>query len=303
MTSAGTLALLASVLVCGAACQAGPEAKAAQIRALEASRQQQLAHRIEQAGANPTKALAVWIMPPELREISGLALTPTDHVLTHDDEIGRIYEIDPKGGVILKSFTLAGAPHGDFEAITIADKDIYLLESNGKLFKFREGADGEQVPYSKYDTRLGHECEFEGLAFESDSSWLVLPCKKVSAKSVRDELVIYRVPLPLTDSPSPSPRFSMLVVPMSEVIGSNSWKNFQPSDIAIDPATGNYVLVASHEKALAVITPGGKVVRSEPLPPGHDQAEGVAITRDDILIVSDEARSRPADIVLYRWRR
>ncbi|HYU53225.1 MAG TPA: hypothetical protein VEK37_09790, partial [Gemmatimonadaceae bacterium] len=281
MTSAGTLALAASVLACFAACQAGPEAKAAQIKALEASRQQQLARRIEEAGANPTKALAVWIMPPELREISGLALTPTGHVLTHDDEIGRIYEIDPKGGVILKRFTLAGTPHGDFEAITIVDRDIYLLESNGKLYKFREGADGEQVQYSKYDTHLGHECEFEGVTFESDSSWLVMPCKKVSAKSLRDELVIYRVPLPITDSP----RFTTLVIPMSEVIGPNPWKNFQPSDITIDPATGNYVLVASHEKALAVITPGGKVVRSEPLPPGHDQAEGVAITRDSILIV------------------
>jgi uncharacterized protein YjiK len=299
MTSAGTLAVVASVLAFSAACREGPEAKAAQIRTLEATRQNELARRIQQAGANPTKAVAVWILPPELREISGLALTRTDHVLAHDDEIGRIYEIDPKGGVILKRFTLAGAPHGDFEAITIAGSDIYLLESNGKLFKFREGADGEQVPYSKYDTHLGKECEFEGVAFEPDSSWLVLPCKKVAAKRLKDELVIYRVPLPLTDSSG----FTTLVIPMSEVIGSNSWKNFQPSDIAIDPVTGNYVIVASHEKALAVITPAGKVVRSEPLPPGHDQAEGVAITRDGLLIVSDEARSRPADIMLYRWQR
>jgi uncharacterized protein YjiK len=297
MTSARTLALVASVLAGAAACRAGPEAKAAQIRTLEAERQQEVARRIAQAGDNTTKPVAVWIMPPELREISGLASTPTNHVLAHDDEIGRIYEIDPKGGIILKRFTLSGAPHGDFEAITIVDKDIYLLESNGKLFKFKEGGDGEQVDYSKYDTHLGHECEFEGLAFEPDSAWLVMPCKNVSSKGNSDALVIYRLPLPLTDSP----RFTTLVIPMSEVIGSNSWKNFRPSDIAIDPVTGNYVLVASHEKALAVITPGGKVVRSEPLPPGHAQAEGVAITRDGILIVSDEARSQPADMMLYRW--
>jgi uncharacterized protein YjiK len=299
MTSRRTLALVASVLACGGACRAGPEAKAAQIRTLEAERQQEVARRIAKVGDNPSKPVAVWIMPPELREISGLALTPTNHVLAHDDEIGRIYEIDPKGGMILKRFTLSGAPHGDFEAITIVDKDIYLLESNGKLFKFREGADGEQVPYSKYDTHLGHECEFEGVAFEPDSSWLVMPCKKVAAKSLKDELVIYRLPIPLTDSS----RFTTLVIPMSEVIGSNSWKNFQPSDIAIDPVTGNYVIVASHEKAMAVITPGGKVVRSQALPPGHDQAEGVAITRDSLLIVSDEARSRPADMMVYRWQR
>jgi uncharacterized protein YjiK len=300
MTSAGTFAL-AGVLACSVACRQGSEAKAAQLRSVEAARQQQLARRIGVASANPTKAvpLAVWIMPPELREISGLALTPTDHVLAHDDEVGRIYEIDPKTGIILKRFTLNGVPHGDFEGVTIAGKDIYLLESNGKLFKFNEGADGKQVAYSKYDTRLGQECQFEGVAFEPDSSWLVLPCKKVSMKGLKHELVIYRLPLPITDSS----RLTALVIPMPEVIGENSWKGFQSSDIAIDPATGNYVLIASQEKALAVITPGGEVVRSEPLPKGHDQPEGVAITRDSILIVSDEARRRPADITLYRWRR
>ncbi|MDP9201016.1 MAG: SdiA-regulated domain-containing protein [Gemmatimonadota bacterium] len=300
MTIARGLALLVSVLPCVAACRQTPEAKAAQTRAVEATRMQQLARRIAMADANPTKPvpLAMWMMPPELREISGLALTPSGHVLAHDDEVGRVYEIDPKTGIILKGFTLSGDPHGDFEAITSVGTDIYLLESDGKLFKFKEGADGEHVPYTKYDTRLGHECQFESLAFEPDSSRLLLACKKVSTKSLSHQLVIYRLPLPITDSSS----MSMLTIPIAEVIGSNRWKHFQPSDIAIDPTTGNYVLVASQEKALAVITPDGEVVRSEPLPGDHNQAEGVAITRDSLLIVSDEATHKPAAITLYRWR-
>lgn len=299
MTLARGLALLLCVLPCAAACRQAPEAKAAQLRAVEATRKQELARRIAMADANPTKAspLAMWIMPPELREISGLALTANGRVLAHGDEVGIVYEIDPKTGIILKRFTLEGGPHGDFEGIATAGPDIYLLESNGKLFKFKEGADGKQVPYSKYDTRLGKECEFEGVAFEPDSSWLLLPCKNARTKSLSDQLVIYRLPLPITDSS----RLFMLTIPMAEVIGSNPWKKFQPTDIAIDPTTGNYVLVASQEKALAVITPGGEVVRSEPLPAHHNQAEGVAVTRDSILIVSDEASHKPAAITLYRW--
>ena len=36
---------------------------------------------------------------------------------------------------------------------------------------------------------------------------------------------------------------------------------------------------------------------------GRDlQAEGVAITKDSILIISDEATSKPAAVTLYRWR-
>ena len=49
------------------------------------------------------------------------------------------------------------------------------------------------------------------------------------------------------------------------------------------------------------ITPAGAVVFARPLPAGHPQAEGVAITKDSILIVSDEATSGPAIITLYKW--
>ncbi len=72
--------------------------------------------------------------------------------------------------------------------------------------------------------------------------------------------------------------------------------------MTIDPATGNYVLISSHEKGLVEITPAGLVDRSETLPGEHNQPEGVAITKDSILILSDEGSKKPASITLYRWR-
>jgi uncharacterized protein YjiK len=60
--------------------------------------------------------------------------------------------------------------------------------------------------------------------------------------------------------------------------------------------------VSAREKGLVVITPEGDVVRSEPLPGDHRQAEGVAITRDSILLLSDEANVKPPALTLYRWR-
>ncbi|MFN2637636.1 MAG: hypothetical protein ABR585_11470 [Gemmatimonadaceae bacterium] len=293
---------LAGLLVCSTACRKSPEARAAELRSVETSRQQAFARRLTTAPlpltAKDARPIALWVIPNELREISGLTLLANDHVLVHDDEVGKVYEIDPKTGIILKGFTLAGDVHGDFESITTAGQDIYLLASDGKLFKFRDAPDGAEVPYTKYDTQLGEACEFESMAFEADSSRLLLACKKVHNKSLKHHLVIYRLPLPITDATKPS----LLTIPIAEVIGSNKWKNFEPSDMAIDPITKNYVLIASHANGLAVITPGGKVLRSEPLPPGHFQPEGLAITRDSIMILSDEATHIPADIALYRWR-
>jgi hypothetical protein len=96
-------------------------------------------------------------------------------------------------------------------------------------------------------------------------------------------------------------RPSRLTVPLALVIGSNGWKGLHPSDITIDPLSGNYVLVAAEERALIEITPAGAVVFSRALPPGLAHAEGVAITKDSILIISAEAGTGPAAVSLYRW--
>jgi len=300
MTISRSIALLVFVLPCLVACGETPSAKAAQLRATETARKQELARRIALADANPSKAvpIAMWIMPPELREISGLALTSRGTVLTHDDNIGRVYEIDPKTGILLKAFSLKNHPKGDFEAITIAGTDVFLLESKGRIFQFKEGANGQEVPYTIHDTGLEKECEFESMAFEADSSRLVLVCKKFLASKAPKEVLIYRWPLPLGDPMT----MTTVKVPIKDVIGSNPWTNFHPSDVNIDPFTKNYVIVASKEKGLVEITPDGEVVRSVPLPGDHRQPEGIAITKDSILLVSDEANVKPPAITLYRWR-
>jgi len=298
MIGARSFVLLAGLSPWVAACRGTPQAKAAEIQAVEATRKQELARRLALADANPAKPVPVaqWIMPAELREISGLALTTRGTVLTHDDNIGRVYEIDPRSGIMLKGFSLEGGVRGDFEAITVAGTDIYLLQSKGKIYKFKEGDDAKQVPWSVYDTGLGKECEFESMAYEADSTRLLLVCKRFLGKNEPHELLIYRLPLPLDRS-----TMSTLRVPIEDVIGSNKWKNFHPSDMNIDPITKNYVIIASHEKGLVVITPEGAVVRSEPLPGDHRQPEGVAITPDSILMISDEANVKPPAITLYRW--
>jgi uncharacterized protein YjiK len=202
--------------------------------------------------------------------------------------------------VVIKQFTL-GTPavHADFEGITVANDVLFLLASNGKLYQFAEGSNGSQVEYVVHDTRLRHECEFEGVAFDPTLNALLLACKNVRTKgALRDSLVIYRWELP----GGSGSRTSRLTVPLAQLIGSNGWKGLHPSDITIDPVSGNYVLVAAQERALIEISPAGAVVFARPLPASQVHTEGVAITADSILILSDEAGHQPANISLYRWR-
>jgi len=302
MTVYARLGLIAVFALSIQGCGDTPQARAAEAKAVGAQRLQELRKRIAAADADASKSIPVaeWIMPPQLREISGLALTQRGTVLTHDDNVGRISEIDPRTGVLLKSFALSGQQKGDFEAIAIAGQDIYLLESSGKLFKFREGADGTQVPFTVYDTKLGKDCEFESLTYEADSSRLLMACKRLlnQGEEKVKELRIYALPLPLGSQAA----MAAISIPIDELRGRNKWKNFHASDMAIDPLTGNYVIIASREKGYVVLTPDGDVVRAEALPGEHRQPEGVAITKDSLFVVSDESNVKPPKITVYRWR-
>ncbi|MGQ0539696.1 MAG: SdiA-regulated domain-containing protein [Gemmatimonadaceae bacterium] len=258
--------------------------------------------RLERSLADPSAApaglpLARWVLPNTLREISGLAAAPDGRLFAHGDEQGHVSVIDPRGGIILKQFRLGSGVRADFEGITLADSTIYMVASNGTLYEFQEGANHGRVSFRVHDTQLGRECEFEGVAFERDSMWLVLPCKRVGKKELKDQLVIYRWKL----DPAASPRFSVLTIPLAQVVGTHGWKGLHPSDITIDPTTGAYVIVAAQERALIQIAPNGAVISAVALPSGHTMAEGIAITRDGLLYISDEASNRAASITLYRW--
>jgi uncharacterized protein YjiK len=283
----------------GAGCRPTPAASAAESAELSA-RVQRLTTNLSNAGSARTSALAKWILPRDMREVSGLALTSDGRLLAHGDEQGRVYVIDPRGGALLKRFSIGNTvadASADFEGITVANGRILMVASNGMLYEFAEGEDGERIGFTVHDTRLGHECEFEGVAFDSTQGIVVLPCKTVGTRNLRDHLVLYRWRLGGSGDSTLAP----ITIPLNKVIGSNRWKGLHPSDITVDPATGHYVLVAAQEKALIEITPSGEVVRAVPLPGKHGQPEGIALTADGILIVGDEARSRPATLTLYRW--
>lgn len=266
-----------------------------------ADRQARLDLALADSGSGVTDApVARWILPDRLAENSGLALTSDDRLFTHGDELGTIYEIDYRRGMVVKEFSL-GSPvvHDDFEAIAVVRDTLILLTSKGVLYRFREGANLAAVPYTRLDTGLGAQCEFEGMTFDPSANALVLACKAVKDKGLDDNMMLYRWPLARSDTGLVAPEPSV-TIPLNAIIGTHGWKKIEPSDIAIDPRSGNYVIVASGQLALLEVTPTGEVVFSRSLPPGHAQPEGLAITRDNLLLVSDEANTGPAVLTVYR---
>jgi uncharacterized protein YjiK len=294
----------ATVLVFGALVLVGacrPASRDARLAELE-SRERRIATRLARPAldSSPTRALARWILPRDLAEISGVALTTDGSLYAHDDERGQVFQIDPRRGVVTKRFsfgTLEAEARDDFEGMTIAGGRIFIVASTGRLYEFAEGAPGERVRFSVHDTELEGQCEFEGVAWDPTLASFLLVCKRVLTPGWRDHLVLYRWRMRHGGGNQLAP----IVIPLAIVIGTNPWKTLNPSDIAVDPVTGNYVIIAGQERAIIVITPSGEVVRSTTLPGVHAQAEAVAMTPEGILILGDEATSRPASLTLHHW--
>lgn len=246
-------------------------------------------------GESRDEPIARWMLPTSLAELSGLALTADGRLFAHNDEVARVTEIDYRRGTVIKQF-FVGHLRGDFEGLACADDRFYLLSSDGILYEFHEGTNGERVEYAAHNTGLGKECEFEGVTYDASAGALVLACKNSRAKH-RGNLVLYRYRLG-----GDGEETSELSIPHSEVIGKNDWKQLRPTDITVDPSSGNYVLVAAQEKALVAVTPAGGVILSRPLGGRHPQPEAIAITQDHILIIGDESSRTAATITLYRWQ-
>ena len=253
---------------------------------------------------NQRAAIAKWHLGKELTEISGLTLTGDGRLFTHGDEAARVFEVDYRTGRMVKNFGLGQTPvRGDFEAIASVGDSLYLLSSKGELYQFKEGEHGADVAYVTRDTGLKEACEFEGMAFDANRNVLLLLCKNVHTKgALRDSLVIYRMPHGAGDSVAGDSLSSRITSPLDPIIGPNDWKGLHPSDITVDPASGNYVIVAADERALVEITPTGQLVKARALGRALAHVEGVAITKDRILIMSTEGdeKVKPA-ISLFRW--
>jgi hypothetical protein len=290
---------LGLVLAGTTACDRGARAERA-LEAILAARQA----RLEQAVASPDSLkpdapLARWILPEHMGEISGLALTSDGRLFTHGDEFGKIYEIDYRRGVLVKEFSL-GPPlvPADFEAIAVVRDTLVMLTSRGVLYRFLEGEDGAGVSYSTEDTGLGTTCEFEGMAFDSSANTLVLACKNVEDGGRNDAMLLYLWPLD-RDTSAMAPLPAQIPVPLAAIVGTLGWPKIEPSDITVNPFNGNYRVIASGQQALFEVTPRGEVVFSRTLPSGHAQPEGLAMTKD-LMLISDEAVAGPAVITVYR---
>lgn len=225
-------------------------------------------------------------LPKELAEISGLACSPDGRLFAHNDEVGTIYEIDPAAGSVVKNWRLGPQKvKEDFEGIAFNNGVFFLTTSNGDIYRFTEGTNGETVSYTTFTSGLSEKNNVEGLCYDAATNALLLACKDDPGDELEDSRAIYRVALPLGSAATEL----YLTLSLEDLTSWNSNSEFRPSGIEIHPATQSLYVIAARGNSLAVLTSAGILQSQFDLPKKlHAQPEGISIAPNGTVYIANE---------------
>lgn len=233
----------------------------------------------------------------ELNEISGLAFS-SGNLYAHNDEKGIIFILNPEDGRIIKKFQIGARPvKKDFEGIAIAGKYLFLVTSSGDLYKFTEPDTGN-ASYEIIKTPLNSSYDVEGLCYDEATNSLLLACKDDPKKDKRNARAVFSFDLS-SNKLINKPRF---IISPDEIKEKSGITNFSPSGIE-KHSDGNFYVLSSNQKAIAVLSPEGKLIEAAKLPGKHMQPEGITFLSNNDMIISDEGGKDDAELTIYRYIR
>lgn len=250
-------------------------------------------------------------LPPELREFSGLCLSPDGaQLLAVNDEQGIVFHLSIQTGAIEQQQDFG--KNGDYEGITTAGKDIYVVKSTGTLYRISE--DGKT---KSYPTPLNAGNDVEGLCYDPANNRLLLACKGHAGKgdNFRNKKSVYAFDLEektLAENPA-------YMIDRAEIArwkgGStgilSKWSEFLetdqapsafgPSGLDISPIDSNLYLLAAVGKTLAVLHPNGRLLSVQRLNASRfQQPEAICFDLEGRLYLGSEGgKGRSARIFRF----
>ncbi|MFL5788036.1 MAG: SdiA-regulated domain-containing protein [Flavisolibacter sp.] len=234
-----------------------------------------------------------WVLPDELKEISGNAWIDEDHLLVIEDLHPNLYviKLEREAARIEKivPFETSSDKKFDIEDVAIAGKDAYALWSHGFVFKianWQGNAKTTEIP-----TFLNKKNNTEGITYDPVSGNLLIACKNKSGledekKSTR---AVYALDLK-SDKINEEPAILLKKKQFKEESGEKL--DFNPSAISIQPKSHDiYILSTKGTKAMAVYDHNGELKSVVPIDEDMmPQPEGLCFSPEGELFISTEGK-------------
>jgi len=234
---------------------------------------------------NPNKVLD---LGNDLREISGLAWWNTDTLVAIEDERGDLYFLSTSTGKVLLKTEFED--DGDYEGIAVKDRTVYVLRSDGDVYKVEEPL-SDDPDTDKNETDLSKSHDTEGLFYDKDRDLLLIACK-----AEEDDYYGYRTVFGLTPDDKDIERKPFLLIDEEDLIerlhiryGNRLGSSFKPSGLARHPQNGDLYVLSAANSLLAVFDENQDMKEILRLSYPHtNQMEGICFAPDGTLFISSE---------------
>ena len=238
-------------------------------------------------------------LPDILKEISGIAYLDENYLLTHNDEEGIVYKVNFTSGEIVSEFSLGKREiKKDFEGIAVVKDSVYLVASNGTIFKFSLFNGENDIAYEKISTPLSSKNNVEGLCYDENTNSLLLACKGDPGKDYRNYKAVYEFNLTHMKFID-KPKFLISLKKMKKKFDIN---DFSPSGIEVNPINGNIFLISANPEVILELDTEGKILYAKELKDKkHKQPEGITFFMNGTLILADEANGQKAKLTLIPY--
>ncbi|MCF2496725.1 SdiA-regulated domain-containing protein [Dyadobacter chenhuakuii] len=225
-------------------------------------------------------------MPESLLEISGIAFNDkkNDTVYAVNDEEGKVFRL---GWNVPKQLHSKFSKQGDYEDVSIANKVVYVLKSNGVIYTFPS----DDAIYTEVDKvheikTLLPKGEYEGLYADQFNNQLYVLCKKCDADYSWNTTTGYIIEL--SDSSKTASSFQINVKDIKQFKGKVK-EGFRPSGLAKDPISGEWYIISAANKLLIVTDAKWNIKEAFPLSSNvFNQPEGIAFDKIGYLYISNE---------------
>jgi len=235
----------------------------------------------------------------KLKEISGIVWdNQKDEFIAHNDEKGMIFYLDRDTKEIKRDFQF-NTSKGDYEDIAIAKNDVYVLRSDGMLFRIVTDSLGKQKTFDVGQRESTGKNDFETLYYDAERKALVMLCKNCSGddKKVVSAYAYY----PDSIGFDTKPLFTIDVRKIDS-LSPRPTSRFQPSAARIHPVLKKLFIISSASNQLAITDVDGNVEAVYMLAKNlFPQPEGLTFKSNGDMYISNEAVTSKASLLKFTY--
>ncbi len=261
-----------------------------------------------------SKPCAFYLLPDTLYEISGLTDVDSAHIGCVQDEKGMIFLYNLHEAKIDSRSTFYF--DGDYEGITRVGDDMYVLRSDGFLFRMKNYMKGELSVKDSFNTEIPINNN-EGLCYDEKNNILLIAAKgKIKkSKDMRDLRFVYGFKpdsLKMIDTAILVIDIDYIAERMKELgmqVHYSTKKNgeikyeslkFMPSSIAVHPLSDRFYILSAVDQLLVVINRDGTIENIIQLPIDlFPKPEGITFLPNGDMLISNEGKGGQANLMRF----